>query len=162
MNAEERVVAAARVRIIGIGSPFSGDDAGWRLARALQEADIGRGFAAGTIEIVLCAHPSHLLLGTLRGPTLAVLIDAMRTGARPGSLRLLELADLEKGETLTSHGFGLERTLALGRALGVLPPRVILYGIESGPPSAMPAPAIWVAQCEEVLRAEIRHALACA
>ncbi len=148
-----------RVRIIGIGSPSAGDDAGWRLARALQGADLGRGFADGTVETVLCGHPGDLLLGPLQGLALAVLIDAMCTGASPGSLRLLEMEDLVEGPALTSHGFGVARILALGRALGALPPRLILYGIETGPPQAMPAPATWVKQCAGVLRAEIRQAL---
>ena len=148
-----------RVRIVGIGSPTAGDDLGWRLAEALRAADIGRGFPDGAVDIVVCDHPGHLLLGVLAGLHLAIIVDAMRGGAAPGGLRRLDMDDLDEIGAWTSHGFGVAGILALGRALGVLPPRVVLYGIEAGPPACMPSPSVWVAQCEGALREEIGQAL---
>ncbi len=35
-------------------------------------------------------------------------------------------------KVMSSHGFGLSETLALGRRLGLLPPRLYVLGIETG------------------------------
>jgi hypothetical protein len=39
---------------------------------------------------------------------------------------------------LSSHGFGVAEALALGRALEELPPRVFIYGIETGQAPSLP------------------------
>ncbi len=148
-----------RARIIGIGSPVADDDAGWRLAEALKTADLGRNLPKGSVDVVTCDHPGHLLLGILHGLRLAIIVDAMHTGIKLGSLRKLEMRDLDKTMARTSHSFGVANILALGHALGVLPPRVILYGIEAGPRSRMPSPSVWVKQCEKAMREDIRQAL---
>lgn len=159
MNRGVDAMCPQRARIIGIGSPVAGDDVGWRFAEALKTADLGRGFSEGSVDVVTCDHPGHLLLGVLDGLRLVIIVDAMRTGTKPGSLRKLEMRDLDDTITRTSHSFGVAHILALGHALGVLPPRVILYGIETGPSSRMPSPSVWVKQCEKAMREDIRQAL---
>ncbi len=149
-----------RTRIIGIGSPVAGDDLGWHLARALQAAGPGLRLAEKGVDVVLCEDPCQLLLGVLDGLGLAVLIDAMCMGLPPGTLRRLDRRDLRESQAWTSHGFGVARVLALGHALGLLPPRVIVYGIETGRPCEMPAFGDWVAHCERVVCEDIRQVLA--
>ena len=121
------------VRILGIGSPFAGDDLGWLLAEALERAGLPRHFPAGMVHITLCDRPGSLVLPAMRGARLAILLDAMRSGAPPGTLRRMDMLELDDSAgLLSSHGFGVAEALALGRALEELPPRVLIYGIETG------------------------------
>jgi len=127
------------VRILGIGSPVAGDDLGWRLAEALERAGLPRYFPAGMVHITLCDRPGSLLLPAMRGARLAILLDAMRSGAPPGTLRRLDMRELDDSTgLLSSHGFGVAEAMALGRALEELPPRVLIYGIETGQTPSLP------------------------
>lgn len=128
------------VCILGIGSPFAGDDLGWLLAKALERSSLPRYFPAGMVHIRLCDRPGSLLLPAMRGARLAILLDAMRSGAPPGTLRRLDMLELDDSAgLLSSHGFGVAEALALGRALEELPPRVLIYGIETGQAPSLPA-----------------------
>jgi hydrogenase maturation protease len=80
------------------------------------------------------------LLGLWDDADLAVVIDAVRTGAEPGTVRMIELgarptADAE-GPTppagSSTHGIGLTGVLRLARAVGRAPRRVVVVGIEGG------------------------------
>ncbi len=127
------------VCILGIGSPFPGDDLGWRLAKALERAGLPRYFSAGMVHITRCDRPGSLLLPAMRGARLGILLDAMRSGALPGTVRCLEMRELDDNAgLLSSHGFGVAEALALGRALEDLPPRVLIYGIETGQAPSLP------------------------
>jgi hydrogenase maturation protease len=64
----------------------------------------------------------------------AVIVDAVRSGAAPGTVHVIEVADegprrVVPGGTST-HGFGLPDVLRLGRVLGRAPGRVVLIGME--------------------------------
>lgn len=68
-----------------------------------------------------------------------LVLDAVRRGGRPGTLYLLEpeVADLETWTAEEKHTFLADlhraepsRALILARALGVLPPRVLVLGCE--------------------------------
>ena len=127
------------IRILGIGSPVAGDDLGWRLAEALERAGLPRYFPAGMVHITFCDRPGSLLLPAMRGARLAILLDDMRSGAQPGTLRRLDMRELDDSTgLLSSHGFGVAEALALGRALEELPPRVFIYGIETGQAPSLP------------------------
>ncbi len=144
------------VCILGIGSPFAGDDLGWLLAKALERAGLPRYFPAGMVHITLCDRPGSLLLPAMRGACLAILLDAMRSGAPPGTLRRMDMLELDDSAgLLSSHGFGVAEALALGRALEELPPRVLIYGIESGqapspPPLSDLEALLWPAIIEDI------------
>jgi hydrogenase maturation protease len=74
-----------------------------------------------------------LLVEQIEGRAQVSVLDAMRGGWPAGTLRLLdpdELADEPGG--LSSHGWGVAESLALARALGTLPERLDLIGIEMG------------------------------
>jgi len=127
------------VRVLGIGSPIAGDDLGWRLAEALERLGLLRYFPTGMVHINLCDRPGSLLLPAMRGARLVILLDAMRSGAPPGTVRRLDMLELDDSTgLLSSHGFGVAETLALGRALEDLPPRVLIYGIETGQATSLP------------------------
>ena len=120
-------------RILGIGSPFGDDQAGWRVVEALERRREGNGFAAGKVSLIPCDRPGAGLLASLRGARLAILVDAVQSGAAPGTIHRLEPLNLADGaKLLSSHGFGPASALALAEALSELPDEVIVYGLEIG------------------------------
>lgn len=114
--------------MIGVGNPERGDDgAGREVARRLRAI----GFV-GT-RIVEADGEATALLASMEKASSVFLIDACVSGAPPGSVRRVDLARSPLPEArygVSSHGFGLAEAIALGAALGALPPRCVLYAIE--------------------------------
>jgi len=118
-----------RVRILGIGSPAGDDQAGWRVVDALR-ARLG---ARADVALDKLDRPGAGLLAHLEDATHVVLIDAVSSGAAPGTIRRVDRADWRNhAGGLSSHGFGVFDALALAEALGSLPPALALYGVEIG------------------------------
>ena len=108
--------------VVGVGSPFGGDRAGWAVVARL-------GDLAG-VRTEALDRPGPALLNTLAGATAAVIVDAVRADAAPGTLhRLTDAAVLPTRDPASSHGLGLAEALALGERLGLLPPWVVI-GVE--------------------------------
>lgn len=117
------------VGVFGIGSPFGDDRIGWEAIRAAQAL----GFAQrhGLQRLQACDRPGTQLLALLQGLDSAIVIDAMHSGAPPGTLRRLDSAELGGlHDTYSTHGFGLAYTLSLGKTLAALPPCLVVYGVE--------------------------------
>jgi len=120
------------VTIIGLGSPFGDDRVGWRVAEAL-----GTCLPAEQARILSLDRPGPALLEALAGRSEVILIDAAATGTPPGTLhRLADVAMADTLESVSSHDLGPLQTLRLGRALGMLPPRLELYVISIDPARA--------------------------
>lgn len=105
--------------MIGIGNAARGDDAaGLLAARRLGGVEV-EGDATAVIDL-------------LAGAREAVLIDAVRSGAAAGTVHRVDIGTLPAGlpRPASTHLIGLAEALELARALGRLPPRVTVYGIE--------------------------------
>jgi hydrogenase maturation protease len=107
--------------VIGLGNEWRSDDGvGLEVARRIG----GR---------VLDGEPIGIV-EALAGEDEVVLIDAVSTGAAPGTLFVFE-ADSDPlpapifGASST-HALGLAEALELARTLGRLPRKVVVYGIE--------------------------------
>lgn len=126
------------VRILGIGSPSGDDQAGWLVIDALHALGCANGMGVVTGKL---DRPGAGLVALLDDAEHAILVDAMQSGSSPGTLHCFNPADgpLPVAE-LSSHGFGVLAALALAQALGSLPPRVEVYGIEIA--SAQPGDAV--------------------
>ena len=63
----------------------------------------------------------------------AVVVDAVRTGAPPGTLLVSPAAAMPEvtDAAASTHGLGVRDTLALARALGRLPARAYVVGVEA-------------------------------
>ncbi len=106
---------------------------GWRVAEALLRFPVFAEGALARASVALCDRPGARLLALAEGAELLVLVDAVQSGARPGTVHRLDGDAVAVGDSLLSaHGFGVASALALGRALGVLSGRVVLYGVEIG------------------------------
>ncbi len=120
------------IRIIGIGSPFGDDQIGWEAIEAIRRSGLLECFPQGLVNVQTCDRPASGLLMLMEGAAHVILIDAMRSGAAPGTIRRLQDKEIEmEAALLSSHGFGVAESLALGRTLGMLPVRLVLYGVEA-------------------------------
>lgn len=119
--------------VIGLGSPDRGDDAiGTAVARRVG--------ALGLPGVTVLVHEDPTALIDLwSGVDLAVVVDAVRSGAPAGQVLLVEagagapaLADQAWARTGRggTHAFGLAAAVELGRALGRLPARLVVVGVE--------------------------------
>jgi len=119
---------AARVLVLGVGNAERGADAAGPLTAQ-------RLFAARdpAVEVRTLAGEAAELIDAWTGRRAVVVIDAVVTGASPGTLHrwdaVHDAPDVPLRET-SSHGFGLGQAIELARALGRLPPVLIVYGIE--------------------------------
>jgi hydrogenase maturation protease len=81
----------------------------------------------------------------------AIIVDAANVGLEPGRwVRFTpDRARLtENAATLSLHSAGFADALALGAALNVLPPTIIIYGVQ-------PRNLDWIAQLSEVVQAAV-------
>lgn len=138
--------AGGRIVVIGIGNPDRGDDAAGRLV-----AQRLHGMLPAKIEVVEHDGEPTALLALFDDADCAILIDACTSGGEPGAVHRFDVSDAPLPEarfSLSTHGVGLGEAVELARALGQLPPRVIVYAIEAcafdlgAPPSPAVADAI--------------------
>jgi hydrogenase maturation protease len=88
--------------------------------------------AAG-VPVLDCADEPTRLLDLWDGLDTVVVVDALRSGAPPGTLHRVDVGDgpLPRELRLAStHALGIADALELGRALGRAPRRVVVLGVE--------------------------------
>jgi hydrogenase maturation protease len=118
-----------RIHVIGVGTTHGDDAAGLAVLDALATDTPPPG-----LSLHRCARPIPDLLDALADADAAIVVDAARTGAAPGSVRRLARADLDRSPAGSSHGLGVAQALALADALGAVPARLELVAIEIGEP----------------------------
>ena len=115
-----------RALVIGIGNPDRGDDAAGLIA--------ARGIRVYDVTILESQAEPYSLMEAWRGHETVYLIDACMAVDGPGTIHRFEAhtAPLpERIGALSSHGIGLGTTIELARAMGELPPRLIVFAIEA-------------------------------
>lgn len=114
--------------LIGVGNEFRSDDAlGILVAREIRRRDLPG------LTVVERSGEGTALMDTWAGAELVIVVDAVVGGKDPGEIHRLDAARDEIPRGLfhySSHAFGVAEAIAMARELHVLPPRVILYGIE--------------------------------
>lgn len=130
-------------RVIGIGNADCGDDA----------------VGPATIAMLAQAPPDGVVLQTARGDMLALidawraedrvfLVDAVAADGSPGRVVRIDVSRNAVPAGLrsfvSSHGFSVAGAIELARALGRLPARLLVYGIEGAgfEPGAPLSPAV--------------------
>ena len=88
-----------QVRIIGIGSPFGDDRIGWDAIKALETSGILDRFPAGAVAARCCDRPGGGLLMLFEGVELAIVIDAMKSGAALGAVGNFPLTSSNRSKT---------------------------------------------------------------
>lgn len=146
---------------MGLGAPYRGDDAvGPAVAEAVGRAVTEQGI--GDVEVIEHEDPT-LLIESWADRDLVVVVDAVRSGSAPGAIRVVttgpELPPVgtEHGREGSTHQWGLTSAIELARAMGRLPERVVVVGVEAqdfgwGAPLSAAVEAAVPAATDEVLR----------
>ncbi len=124
------------IKVIGIGQSLRGDDAAGLAAVRLWLATYPANANRSAVQVEMAELPGISLLDLLQGVTVAILVDALHSGAQPGSIHILSQEQLESFQSGagSAHGLGIAEALSLGRQLvpGGLPEKLVLIGIEAG------------------------------
>ncbi len=114
--------------IIGVGNEYRSDDgAGIAVARRL------RALFPASVTILEQSGEGAALIQAWQGAAWVMLVDAVRSGAPPGTIHRLD-ARAEPMPTgffnYSTHAFSVAEAVELARSLDQLPPHLIVYGIE--------------------------------
>ena len=129
--------------VLGVGNPWRGDDGVGAAAARAVVADLaggGTGLDPDDVDVVeVDGEPARLVEAWCARP-LAVVVDAVAAGGRPGTVhRVVLVAD---GVALSppaweqptpaggSHALGVGEAVRLGRAVGRLPDRLVVLAVE--------------------------------
>jgi len=114
--------------VIGVGNAFRGDDgAGLAVVEGL------RGRLPAEVEVVACEEEPTRLMDAWAGAEAVFIVDAVASGADAGAVHRFDAStDRIPARVFRSstHAFGVPEAIELSRALGTLPARVHVYGIE--------------------------------
>ncbi|HEY7723128.1 MAG TPA: hydrogenase maturation protease [Pedococcus sp.] len=122
------------VLVLGLGSPDRGDDAVGR-----EVAGVVAALGLPGVAVIEHEDPT-CVIEAWSGASAVVVVDAVRSGALPGSVTVLEVgadtaalprsawSQTGRGGT---HAFGLASAVELSRALRRLPARLWVVGVEA-------------------------------
>ncbi|MGA2064582.1 MAG: hydrogenase maturation protease [Thermoguttaceae bacterium] len=117
--------------VLGLGNPLVTDDSvGLRVAAELRKRLADR--PEVTVAEDYCG--GLRLMEQMVGYDRAIVIDAIQTGALPGTLRHLGPGDIPTQRSASSHDMSLPTALGLGRQAGLCLPTdqdILLVGIEA-------------------------------
>jgi hydrogenase maturation protease len=120
--------------ILGVGSPLRGDDGvGIQVVEMLKEQDLPE-----DVLLLDAGTPGFGIVNQLQdwaqaGGGQVTIIDAVSMGEMPGVWRRFtpeEVRLIASGEQLSLHQIDLAGSLALADAVGVLPEKLVIYGME--------------------------------
>jgi hydrogenase maturation protease len=120
--------AARETLIIGVGNVYRGDDGAGIAAARLLKSQVRPG-----IRVIEQSGDGTALAESWKGVERVILVDAVQSGAAPGTMRRFDLQKEEVPREIlqsSTHTFGIADAIELARALKELPPRLLLYTIE--------------------------------
>jgi hydrogenase maturation protease len=128
-------VAPGIIKVIGIGQSLRGDDAAGLSAVRIWVETFHAESMPPEVQLELVELPGIGLLNMFDGTRCAILVDAVHSGAKPGTIHRLSEDQLESfgGGSGSAHGWGVAETLSLGRQIAPtnLPAELIVIGIEA-------------------------------
>jgi hydrogenase maturation protease len=159
--------------VIGIGQSLRSDDGAGLAAVQLWQKTYPASASHPSVQIELVEVPGLSLLDRLLGKKAVILVDAARSGSKPGTLLLIpatNLAAFEAGSA-SAHGIGVAEILELGQRLypEEMPMSMVLIGIEAGElglgdtlspevRETLPQAVVWIEeQLQNLLKREIRE-----
>ncbi|MGA9033324.1 MAG: hydrogenase maturation protease [Sulfuricaulis sp.] len=103
-------------------------------AEALQRSSVVKAVESGQIVISILERPGTMLLAHWHDAGIVIVIDAVCSGALPGTCFRFDAGKWAvSGLPASSHGFGVAAALELAHALGDLPSRHLVRGVEIEP-----------------------------
>lgn len=121
---------AGSMLVIGVGNSYRSDDGAGLLAmRMLKEQPL-----PGGVRCLESDGDGAWLLDIWGQAERTILVDAVSSGAPPGTLHLLDPCSTQITSAelafCSSHAFGVWEAIQLARALNRLPSALFIYGIE--------------------------------
>lgn len=118
-----------RIKVIGVGNAWRGDDAaGLLVARRLKADHLPQ------VQISECLGTVSAIQEAWQDAAGVIVVDAVVSGGPPGTIHRFEAQDagvpVQLSRSPSSHGWGVAEAVALGRLFRELPPVLIIYGIE--------------------------------
>jgi hydrogenase maturation protease len=114
--------------VIGVGNASRGDDSvGLAVARRLRTRP------ARPARIVEFEGEGTGLLDLWEDERFVVVVDAVLSGAEPGTIHRIDARGsfvFPSKPTSSTHGLSVGEAVRLGRSLGRLPGRLVVYGVE--------------------------------
>jgi hydrogenase maturation protease len=131
LNRSEKIMMSARksnILVIGVGNAYRSDDAvGLIVARGLKKGTLDH------IKVLEESGEGATLMESWKDAGTVILIDAVHSGATPGTIHRLDSNAQAISTTFfhySTHAFGVAEAIELARTLDQLPPRLIVYGVE--------------------------------
>jgi hydrogenase maturation protease len=144
--------------LIGVGNALRSDDgAGVAVATRVSREECG-------IDVVICEQEPTRLLDAWADADVALVVDAVSSGAPPGTVHRFEASEQPVPASVfrgSTHAFGVADVIELGRTLGRLPRCVRVFGIEGETFAAGEHLSPAVASAVERLAAELTEEARC-
>ncbi len=127
-NTQSPQTRSGQPLVVGIGNPYRRDDGvGPAVIRELAHQV--------SPHVCLREHSGEgaSLMAMWEGHPRVILVDAVVSGTAPGTVHRLEAHRQPLPASLfhrSTHAFSLAEAVELSRALGTLPPEVLIYGVE--------------------------------
>ena len=122
--------------VVGIGQTMRGDDAIGITAVKAWQSQYSHTANHPDMRVETTEVPDLDFLELLSGAEEALIVDAVKTGDRPGKIHILNEQSLSAFDqnTTSTHGWGVAETIRLGRTLKRedLPHEIRIIGIEAG------------------------------
>lgn len=117
-----------RIIIAGFGNTLRGDDGfGVEVIRRLAEENT----APADVVIMEVGTAGIRLAQELLTPCdFLIIVDAMNRGGVPGTVYVLAVDDVEEVSSVDIHVAVPSQALSVARALGALPPKIVMVGCE--------------------------------
>jgi hydrogenase maturation protease len=121
----------ANTLVLALGNPLRGDDG---VGAAVVEALLAAGAPPG-VDVLDGGTPGLETVLLMQGYRRVVVVDAADMGHEPGAWTRFTREEVQLGsgdlhEIGILHAAGLAEALALGEALDVLPPEIVIYGVQ--------------------------------
>jgi hydrogenase maturation protease len=130
---ESRREVTQKIAVIGVGQSLRGDDAvGLEAVRQWQEK-FPETASRSEVRVEANELPGLTLLDMLSDVNAAILVDAIQSSAKPGTLHCLNEDELMSFtfSGKSAHGWGVAETLKLGRQLLLKIPPLQIIGVEA-------------------------------
>ena len=118
-----------RLKVIGVGNEWRGDDAVCLLVVRRLKAD-----QLAEVQIAECRGTVTAVREAWNDAAGVIVVDAVVSGGRPGAIYRFNAhgggLPVQLSRSPSSHGWGVAEALALGQLFQELPPYLIFYGIE--------------------------------
>lgn len=122
-----------RVAVIGIGQSLRGDDAAGLEAVRRWREKFPETAGKPEVQIEACELPGLSLIETLSNVDAAILVDAVQSSAKPGTVHRLSENELASfpSSSKSAHGWGVAETLRLRSQLTGTKVGIRIIGIEA-------------------------------